>query len=147
MCVASFRIAPSIAVHPLTHPTPHTHILPHSLKTLPLFAYHPILMVASWLFFAPISWSLILVRGGTLVKSKRVILTQLHAASMALAVLCWGTALFSIFMHKQKLEKEHFQSPHSMVGASVFVLIVLSYMSAIYNVLQLHQKEKVRLNL
>lgn len=106
----------------------------YSLKTLPLFAYHPILMVASWLFFAPLSWSLILVRGGTLVKSKRVILTQLHAASMFLAVVCWGTALFSIFMHKQKLEKEHFQSPHSIVGASVFVLIVLSYASALSNV-------------
>jgi drug/metabolite transporter (DMT)-like permease len=100
-------------------------------------------MVASWLFFAPLSWSLILVRGRTLVKSKRVILTQLHAASMFLAVVCWGLALGSIFMHKQKLEKEHFQSPHSMVGASVFLLIVLSYVSAFYNVVDLKTKEKV----
>lgn len=122
---------------------PYSLFHPHSLKTLPLFAYHPILMVASWLFFAPLSWSLILVRGRTLVKSKRVILTQLHAASMFLAVVCWGLALGSIFVHKQKLEKEHFQSPHSMMGASVFVLIVSSYMSALYNVVDSKSKEKV----
>lgn len=100
-------------------------------------------MVASWLFFAPLSWSLILLRKETLIKSKRILLTQMHAASMFLAVVCWATALFSIFMHKQQLGKEHFQSPHSMVGVSVAVLIVLSYAPALTNVMDLKSKEKV----
>jgi hypothetical protein len=111
------------------------------LKSLPLFAYHPILMVTSWLFFAPLSWSLILARGTTMIKAKRILLTQLHAASMFLAVVCWIAALLSIFVHKHNLKKEHFTSSHSMVGASVFVLVLLSYASAFYNVVDVRTKE------
>ncbi len=101
-------------------------------------------MVASWLVFAPLSWATILARGATLAKGKRVTLTQLHAASMFLAVVCWATALFSIYQNKENQGKEHFTSPHSKVGAAVFVLILLSYASAFYNVLDLKSKEKVR---
>ncbi|EWM24329.1 cytochrome b-561 domain containing 2 [Nannochloropsis gaditana] len=98
-------------------------------------------MVTSWLFFAPLSWSLILARGTTMIKAKRILLTQLHAASMFLAVVCWIAALLSIFMHKHNLNKEHFTSSHSMVGASVFVLVLLSYASAFYNVVDVRTKE------
>lgn len=100
----------------------------YSLRDLPLFAWHPILMCVAWLFLAPVSWSIILSRRTVLKKDKRwsayvcasilcgwmwltsvflvlvlsnrTIITQLHAASIFLGVVSAALAGYAIYTNK-----------------------------------------------
>lgn len=57
-------------------------------------------MSAGWLLLAPTSWAIITARKSTLKKEKRVLLTQLHAATVFLGVVCATLGGVAIYLNK-----------------------------------------------
>lgn len=65
---------------------------------------------------------------------RRILLTQLHAATVFLGVVCATLGAVAIYLNKEKAGKPHFTSPHSQVGIGFVLLVLSSYASAFFNV-------------
>lgn len=60
-------------------------------------------MSAGWLLLAPTSWAIITARKSTLKKDKRILLTQLHAATVFLGVVCATLGGVAIYLNKVRV--------------------------------------------